>query len=220
MMRMSGWVAAAVLAAGLTAHGEDAPQSDEAARKALEERLKAAAEEPAKPTGKVKKVQKGTEGEMREKMMERFDEDKNGVLDPGERAKAEEFGAKIKADGAEHQKRMLERFDANKDGKLDEAEQAKAHEMMEKRMGLEKGEIRKRMLEKFDANKDGKLDEKEQALAREEFIKNQVGRRMDADGKAERKNAEGEKNAEGVTKMSDEERTKAQAEFDKIFGGN
>lgn len=65
----------------------------------------------------------GPQGPWREKLMERFDQDKDGQLNDAERAAAraarEEMGAKLK-----------KKFDRNNDGQLDDSERAAAREEM------------------------------------------------------------------------------------------
>ena len=72
-------------------------------------------------------------------------------------------------------------------------------------------------MERFDANKDGKLDETERAKALEAF-QNNFGERLRKGKRAESETkGEGPKTEESVSKLTAEERAKAQAEFEKIF---
>lgn len=240
-------VAVTLIGTWQQARAEDT-KPDAAAQKALEDRLKEAENEPAKPTGKVKKVQKGEAGpgaKMGEgggiwgRLLEQFDANKDKKLTGSERTDAvkdlvktlnekegdipaqvpDEMAAKI----TEGRKKMLERADENHDGKVDEKEAEKLLEQMEKMNSPEGQEMRKRLMEKFDENKDGKLDEKEMAKARE-FMQKHQARREGKEGKGEGKGpgkGETEKtNDEGVSKMTDAERAKAQADIDRILGGN
>lgn len=69
-------------------------------------------------------------------MLEKFDKNKNGVLDPEEReaAKKARETARPNRDAAArpNKEEMLKKFDKNGDGKLDEAERAAAREDMKK----------------------------------------------------------------------------------------
>ncbi|MCW8130481.1 MAG: hypothetical protein KIS92_09050 [Planctomycetota bacterium] len=218
---------------------EDAPKPDAEAQKELEARLKEAENEPAKPTGKVKKIQKGGDSRYGEganmyaRLLEQFDANQDKKLTGAERTDAikdiskslngkddlpaqvpDEMAAKI----AEMRKHTVERYDENKDGKVDEKEAAKVLEQMEKMNSPEGQELKKRLVERFDENKDGKLDEKEMAKAQELLSKRGERRPLGREGRMEKKN-EAEKE-ESVTDMSDAERAKAKAEIDKILNGN
>jgi Ca2+-binding EF-hand superfamily protein len=127
----------------------------------------------------------------RQRMLERFDVNKDGKLDAQEEAamreQRQQQGAGQQGDGQpptpqereERRKRMLERFDTNKDGKLDAQEEAAMREQRQQQGAGQQGggqqltpqereERRKRMLERFDTNKDGKLDAQEEAAMREQ----------------------------------------------------
>lgn len=216
------------------------PDTD--AQKELEARLKASENEPAKPTGKVKKLQKGGDSQYGEgpnmyaRLLEQFDANQDKKLTGNERTEAikdivktlngkddlpmqvpDEMAARI----TEMRKRSLERFDENKDGSIDEKEAAKVLEQAERMNSPEGQEMRKHLLERFDENKDGKLDEKELAKAKEVLAKRAERHPPGREGKMERK--EGKESAakeEGVAEMSDAERAKAKAEIDRILNGN
>ena len=68
-------------------------------------------------------------GELKAKLLEKFDANHDGKLDESERAAAKaamkEHHEKLKA-------KLLEKFDANHDGKLDESERAAAKAAMKK----------------------------------------------------------------------------------------
>lgn len=218
----------------------DAPQSDDAAKKELEARLKAEADNPTAPTGKAgKKYVKGgeagegkmAEGGMYGRLLEQFDADHDKKLTGKERTEAidflvktsnekdvdlppqidEEQASKIKG----MKKQMMERSDENKDGKIDAKEAARMLEMMEKMNSPEGIEMRKKLMEKFDENHDGKMDEKEMAKAKE-AIMNRPGKRGQG-AKVEGKKEAETKSDDGINTMNDAERAKAQAELDKIL---
>jgi Ca2+-binding EF-hand superfamily protein len=60
-------------------------------------------------------------GQMKQRLLEKFDTNKDGTLDETEREAARAFQK-------ERKEKMLEKFDTNKDGKLDEAERKAARE--------------------------------------------------------------------------------------------
>ncbi|MEM9445770.1 MAG: hypothetical protein AAGA18_10510 [Verrucomicrobiota bacterium] len=103
---------------------------------------------------------------IREKMLERFDENGDRQLDEKEKANAKEFrkqqsiaGKGRKGKGPMHGKmrqRMLEQYDENNDGELDESE---------------KENLKLDMLAKWDKDGDGELSEEEKGARREEFKK-------------------------------------------------
>ena len=75
---------------------------------------------------------------MRQKLLEKYDANKNGKLDPDEIEKAKADRGKGDAKGArpgaeEMQKQMLKRFDKDGDGKLNDEEKAAAKEAMKNR---------------------------------------------------------------------------------------
>jgi hypothetical protein len=84
--------------------------------------------------------------EFRQKVLEKFDSNGNGQLDPDEREAAraamqrrrEQGGGKGRQAGAadpERRKKMLEKFDTDGDGKLSETERAASKEARAKRGG-------------------------------------------------------------------------------------
>lgn len=83
----------------------------------------------------------GAEG--KQKLLEKYDTNKDGVLDANEKAAMKaDFQAKRQAKKAE----MLARFDTNKDGKLDAQERAAMKDTL----------VTERF-EKMDTNKDGQI---------------------------------------------------------------
>jgi Ca2+-binding EF-hand superfamily protein len=128
--------------------------------------------------------------QFQERLLQMFDKNGNGQLDPEERQAAKEefqkrqgeaggtggfFGTK--EPNPEGMKWILERFDSNKDGKLDETERAAAKAEWEKRRSAspERGpvseKVREEMLKRFDRDGDGKLSDAERAAAKEEWQK-------------------------------------------------
>jgi Ca2+-binding EF-hand superfamily protein len=95
---------------------------------------------------------------MRQKLVERFDTNRNGQLEPAEKAEAERF---IAARKAERQQKRLARFDANRDGQLDAAELAAADAFRAQK----KAERRLRRFEQLDQNRDGVISKDEFANA-------------------------------------------------------
>jgi hypothetical protein len=77
---------------------------------------------------------------MKARMLERFDANKNGVLDPEEKEAARQAFRGRRGHRGAGKARLLEQFDANKNGVLDP-----------------------------EANGDGKLDQTEREAARKEF---------------------------------------------------
>jgi Ca2+-binding EF-hand superfamily protein len=97
---------------------------------------------------------RGGGGEGRGKMLEKYDTNKDGVLDANEKAAMKaDFQAKREA----RKQEMLAKYDTNKDGKLDETERA----AMKDARATER-------FQKMDLNKDGviSLDEFKQAAGK------------------------------------------------------
>ncbi len=103
------------------------------------------------------------------RLLERFDTDKDGKLDEGERAAAK---AAVAEHREEHQDKLLARFDADKDGKLDEGERAAAKAAVEERLKTNHPEL----FAKIDANHDGTIDKGERKAAREHRCERREGR--------------------------------------------
>jgi hypothetical protein len=91
---------------------------------------------------------------MRQKLMERFDTNRNGQLEPAEKAEAERFVAARKA---ERQQKRLAKFDQNRDGQLDTAELAAADAFRAQK----KAERRQRRFAQLDQNGDGVISKAE-----------------------------------------------------------
>jgi Ca2+-binding EF-hand superfamily protein len=113
----------------------------------------------------------------RQAILEKFDANKNGVLDPDEREAAREAGH---ARMEERRQKMLERFDANKNGTLDPDEKEAARAEGKARHEKHRAE----MLEKFDADKDGTLEPEERKAARaaHEARREELKKQFDTDG--------------------------------------
>lgn len=86
----------------------------------------------------------GKRAELRQKLLQKFDKNGNGQLDPDEREAAKEAMQKRREQGGgqgkegarpdpERRQKILERFDKDGDGKLSEAERAAAKEARAKR---------------------------------------------------------------------------------------
>jgi Ca2+-binding EF-hand superfamily protein len=88
---------------------------------------------------------KGSRAEVREKVLQKFDKNGNGQLDPDEREAAKEAMQKRREQGGgkgqagqgardpERRQKLLEKFDTDGDGKLSESERAAAKEARAKR---------------------------------------------------------------------------------------
>jgi Ca2+-binding EF-hand superfamily protein len=117
----------------------------------------------------------------RTQLLEKYDANKNGVLDADEKEAAK---AEWESHRQERQARMLERFDANKNGVLDPEEKDAARKEMRGHRGHGRRGDRAQVLEKFDANKNGTLDpeEKQAAKAAREARRAETLKKYDADG--------------------------------------
>ena len=123
-------------------------------------------------------------GPMREKMLEKFDANGDGVLSPEEKAAAREWFRANRPEGAPegpppgpppegfggHRGHMKQRFDTDGDGIISPEEKAAAKEWMQQnhpeaaeRMGGHKP----RMMEQFDTDGDGVLSPEEKTAAKE-----------------------------------------------------
>ena len=99
----------------------------------------------------------GRRGPSEAQLLERFDANKNGVLDPEEKAAAK---AEWEAHRKERQAKMLERFDTNHNGTIDPEERAAMQAQREAR--------RAEMLKKYDTDGDGKLSDSEREALRKD----------------------------------------------------
>ena len=91
----------------------------------------------------------------RAKILERFDTNGNGVIDPSEREAIGKARMERRGERRERCKYFMKKFDANGDGQLDEQERAAARESR-----------RARILKHFDADGNGVLDDDERKTAR------------------------------------------------------
>jgi Ca2+-binding EF-hand superfamily protein len=176
---------------------------------------------------------KGRDGEMRKKMIEKFDADGDGKLNEEERGKAKAAMKKRRGERpegtkrgegrkpgerglghhgphhAEFHKKMLEKYDADKDGKLSKEERGEAKEEMKKHMQ----EMRAKRIKRFDADGDGKLNEEERAKAHEEMKKRHSDRKP-GDRKPGAGRPDGAKRPGGPGPRSPEFRKKMLEKFD------
>jgi len=136
----------------------------------------------------------------RGRILEKYDANKNGQLDPEEKAALERDREARRAE-------FVKQFDTDGDGKLSDAEKEAAGEKFPHRgRGHRFGpEMRERMLEKYDTNKNGQLDpeEKEAAKRDHEAKRAEMLKRFDTDGDG---------------KLSDSEREAMRQEFRKERG--
>ena len=142
--------------------------------------------------------------DMHQRMLEKFDANKDGKLDETEMAarkaelgkhRAERGNRPARPEGAVHpgnrrrphseRPEMLERFDDNKDGQLNEQEHKnlkdagkKHREGRQEKSRERREEFRKGFMEKLDTDKDGKLSDEEKEAA-----KKQRGERRGRKGK-------------------------------------
>ncbi len=98
----------------------------------------------------------------------RFDADKNGTLDEGERTAAK---AAVGEHREERKEKVLARFDADKDGTLDEGERAAAKAAVGERLKTKHPEL----FARIDTNHDGTLDQSERKAAREHRCEHRKG---------------------------------------------
>ena len=95
-------------------------------------------------------------------MLERFDANHNGVLDPEEKQAARaEFKAKREQAGEERHAQVLAKFDANHNGTIDPEEREAMKAQREAR--------RADMLKKYDTDGDGKLSDSEREALRKDM---------------------------------------------------
>jgi hypothetical protein len=116
-------------------------------------------------------------GPRKERILEKFDADKDGQLSESERAAAKaEMEARKAAD--------LKAYDKDGDGELSKAERQALGE-------AKRAERHAEILKKYDADKDGVLSEEERAKVREEMgppperrkeMRDQAKKRFDTDG--------------------------------------
>jgi Ca2+-binding EF-hand superfamily protein len=97
-------------------------------------------------------------------LLEKYDANHNGVLDPEEKEAAKKDW---EARRAEHQAKMLEKYDTNHNGKIDPEEQAAIKTDREAR--------RAEMLKKYDTDGDGKLSPSEREALRKDMREKHQG---------------------------------------------
>ena len=133
-------------------------------------------------------------------MLERYDANNNGQLDPEEKAAFERDREARRAE-------FMKQADTDGDGTLSEAEKDAAREKFPHKGRRHRGgrEMRGRMLEKYDVNKNGQLDadEREAAKRDHQARRAEMLQRFDADGDG---------------KLSDSERDAMRQEFRKEKG--
>jgi len=135
-------------------------------------------------------------GWSREAILEKYDVNKNGQIDPDEKAAMDR-------DREARREEFIKRFDTDGDGQLSETERQAAREQMPNMgHGRHGGEMRQRMMEKYDANKNGQLDpdekaafERDREARRAEFMK-----RFDTDGDGKLSDSEREAMREEMRK--------------------
>ena len=143
----------------------------------------------------------GMSPEMRQRMLDKYDVNKNGQLDPDEKAAFERDREARRAE-------FIKEFDTDGDGKLSDAEREAAREKYPN-MGRHGrhggGEMHARMLERYDVNKNGQLDPEEKAAFERdrEARRAEMMKRFDTDGDG---------------KLSESERQAMREEFRKEHG--
>jgi hypothetical protein len=135
----------------------------------------------------------------RDRILETYDANKNGQLDPDEKAAFERDREARRAE-------FMQQLDTDGDGKLSDAEKEAGRERFPQMgRGHHGGHMRGRMLEKYDTNKNGQLDSAEKAaFARDREARHaEMVKRFDTDGDG---------------KLSDSERDAMREEFRKEHG--
>jgi Ca2+-binding EF-hand superfamily protein len=113
---------------------------------------------------------------IRERIIQRFDANKNGVLDDGERAVAK---SALQERFAQRKAEIISGFDADHDGQLNPQERAAAKSAIQERRAQRRAQI----MDRFDTNHDGVLDQSERQAARE-TIKARMAQQRGTAGKA------------------------------------
>jgi hypothetical protein len=124
---------------------------------------------PAAEQGDGAKAKGHHRGEVREKVLAKFDADKDGKLSDTEKAAA-------KAACKERFTEAKEQFDADQDGKLSETERAAARAAFAARLK----ENHPKVFAKVDANGDGSLSQEECQAARKQRNERHGEKRGDA----------------------------------------
>jgi hypothetical protein len=104
----------------------------------------------------------GRRGPSEAQLLEKFDANHNGVLDPEEKAAAK---AEWESHRKEREAKMLERFDANHNGVLDPEEKEAAKKEFQARREARRAET----LKKYDTDGDGKLSDSEREALRKDM---------------------------------------------------
>lgn len=139
------------------------------------------------------------DGEGRAKLLERFDANKDGTLDEGEKAAAK---AAMQAHRGEMAARILAKhpeLDTNGDGTLskEEAEAGRAQHQAERQAQLK--EKHPEVFARIDSNGDGSIDDAERKAAKEAFLAKHPEADQNGDGRigpCERKEFRQERRAE------------------------
>ncbi len=98
---------------------------------------------------------KGNQENWKAKRLERFDADKNGTLDAGEKQAGKQQWLENHPKASEHMKQM----DSNGDGRIERGERQEAREAWHDSL-----------LQRLDSNKDGTLDKSEKEAGRQQWL--------------------------------------------------
>jgi len=113
-----------------------------------------------------KKGERGKKGDMKAKILEKFDTNKDGQLDETEKAALKKAMAERRANGegkgkskkGDMRKKIMEKFDTNGDGQLDETEKAALKKAMAERRANGEGKGKKGERGKKGPDKEGGVD--------------------------------------------------------------
>jgi len=114
----------------------------------------------------------GRRGPDQAQLLEKFDANHNGVLDPEEKAAAK---AEWESHRKEREAKMLERFDANHNGTIDPEEREAMKAQREAR--------RAEMLKKYDTDGDGKLSDSEREALRKDMREQHDQKHQESDNR-------------------------------------
>jgi Ca2+-binding EF-hand superfamily protein len=104
----------------------------------------------------------GRRGPDQAQLLEKYDANHNGVLDPEEKEAAKtEFRARREQGREQRQAKLLEKFDTNHNGTIDPEERQAMQAQREAR--------RAEMLKKYDTDGDGKLSDSEREALRKDM---------------------------------------------------
>jgi Ca2+-binding EF-hand superfamily protein len=124
--------------------------------------------------------------ERQAKLLERFDANKDGKLDEGERATAK---AALKEHRGEIAGKVLAKhpeLDADKDGKLSREEAKAGREQLREHRQAELKEKHPEVFAKLDGNGDGSIDKSEREAARAHYLAKHPEADKNGDGRLER----------------------------------